>query len=148
MLAICIPSMLYFTSIHHHCPHASYMYTYMLSLLLFIPTALMLAICIPSMLSSLFIIITSGEVMLTLTAIKCFIKSCMAKTSHWITGNNTFQSCYSIKINFMATQVSTITFSFISTEVTLREAEFILEKLINNFTSAIMDHQTFLRYRK
>ena len=71
MLAICIPSMLYFTSIHHHCPHASYMYTqhaliYFYSsplpscqlyvylacstLLLFIPTALMLAICIPSML--------------------------------------------------------------------------------------------------
>ena len=71
MLAICIPSMLYFTSIHHHCPHASYMYTqhallYFYSsslpscqlyvylacstLLLFIITALMLAICIPSML--------------------------------------------------------------------------------------------------
>ena len=71
MLAICIPSMLYFTSIHHHCPHASYMYTqhallYVYSsplpscqlyvylacstLLLFITTALMLAICIPSML--------------------------------------------------------------------------------------------------
>ena len=71
MLAICIPSMLYFTSIHHHCPHASYMYTlhallYFYSsplpscqlyvylacstLLLFITTALMLAICIPSML--------------------------------------------------------------------------------------------------
>ena len=71
MLAICIPSMLYFTSIHHHCPHASYMYTqhaliYLYSsplpscqlyvhiacstLLLFITTALMLAICIPSML--------------------------------------------------------------------------------------------------
>ena len=71
MLAICIPSMLYFTSIHHHCPHASYMYTqhaplYFYSsslppcqlyvylacftLFLFIPTALMLAICIPSML--------------------------------------------------------------------------------------------------
>ena len=71
MLAICIPSMLYFTSIHHHCPHASYMYTqYALlyfyssplpscqlyvylacsTLLLFITTALMLAICIPSML--------------------------------------------------------------------------------------------------
>ena len=71
MLAICIPSMLYFTSIHHHCPHASYMYTqytllyfyssplpscqlyvYLacLTLLLFITTALMLAICIPSML--------------------------------------------------------------------------------------------------
>ena len=70
MLAICIPSMLYFTSIHHHCPHASYMYTqhallYFYSsslsscqlyvylacstLLLFITTALMLAICIPSM---------------------------------------------------------------------------------------------------
>ena len=71
MLAICIPSMLYFTSIHHHCPHSSYMYTqhallYFYSsplpscllyvylacstLLLFITTALMLAICIPSML--------------------------------------------------------------------------------------------------
>ena len=71
MLAKCIPSMLYFTSIHHHCPHASYMYTqhallYFYSsplpscqlnvylacstLLLFIITALMLAICIPSML--------------------------------------------------------------------------------------------------
>ena len=71
MLALCIPSMLYFTSIHHHCPHASYMYTqhallYFYSsslpscqlyvylacftLLLFITTALMLAICIPSML--------------------------------------------------------------------------------------------------
>ena len=71
MLAICVPSMLYFTSIHHHCPHASYMYTqhallYFYSsplpscqlyvylacftLLLFITTALMLAICIPSML--------------------------------------------------------------------------------------------------
>ena len=71
MLAICIPSMLYFTSIHHHCPPASYMYTqhallYFYSsplpscqlyvylacstLLLFITTALMLAICIPSML--------------------------------------------------------------------------------------------------
>ena len=71
MLAICIPSMLYFTSIHHHCPHASYMYTQLAllyfyssprpscqlyvylafsTLLLFITTALMLAICIPSML--------------------------------------------------------------------------------------------------
>ena len=50
MLAICIPSMLYFTSIHHHCPHASYMYTQHATLLLFITTALMLAICIPSML--------------------------------------------------------------------------------------------------
>ena len=71
MLAICIPSMLYFTSIHHHCPHASYIYTYhallyfyssplpscqlyiylaCFTLLLFITTALMLAICIPSML--------------------------------------------------------------------------------------------------
>ena len=52
MLAICIPSMLYFTSIHHHCPHASYMYTQhaCFTLLLFITTALMLAICIPGML--------------------------------------------------------------------------------------------------
>ena len=51
MLAICIPSMLYFTSIHHHCPHASYMYTqHALLILLFIITALMLAICIPSIL--------------------------------------------------------------------------------------------------
>ena len=80
MLAICIPSMLYFTSIHHHCPHASYMYTqhallYFYSsplpscqlyvylacstLLLFITTALMLAICIPSMLTLLLFITTA-----------------------------------------------------------------------------------------
>ena len=78
--------------------------------------------------------------MLTLTAIKCLTRSCRAKTSHWITGNSTFQSCYSVKINFMVTQVSI----GISSDVNFTEAEFILEKQINSFTSAVMASHTFL----
>ena len=72
MLAICIPSMLYFTSIHHHCPHASYMYTQH-ALLYFYSSPL-----------------PSGDNILKLSAIKCFSRSCRANTSHCITGNSTF----------------------------------------------------------
>ena len=56
----------------------------------------------------------------------------------------TFHSGNDITINLGPAQVS-IDFSLISTAVVLREAEIILEKLIDNFISTITVHHNFPR---
>ena len=129
MLAICIPSMLYFTSIHHHCPHASYMYTqhallYFYSsplpscqlyvylacstLLLFITTALMLAICIPSML---------------------YFTSIHHHCPHASSMYTQHALLYFYSLSLSSGEVSY--FIFISANVALRVEKLILEKLFS-----------------